>query len=67
MDLAALSDGLRYGTAQVLTFVIPIGTLLAVCLWGYFQRTPKLRRPAGDQLIRLEDLRPGEAAEEKTT
>ncbi len=26
--------------AQVLTFAIPIGTLFAVCLWGFFQRRP---------------------------
>lgn len=26
--------------AQALTFAIPIGTLFAVCLWGFFQRRP---------------------------
>ncbi len=25
---------------QALTFAIPIGTLLIVILWGYFQRRP---------------------------
>ncbi len=25
---------------QVLTLVIPLGTLFAVCLWGFFQRGP---------------------------
>jgi hypothetical protein len=26
--------------AQVLTFFIPVGTLVIVCLWGFFQRSP---------------------------
>ncbi len=26
--------------AQVLTFAIPIGTLVAVCFWAFFQRHP---------------------------
>jgi hypothetical protein len=26
--------------AQLLTFAIPIGTLAAVLLWGFFQRRP---------------------------
>jgi hypothetical protein len=27
-----------YYGAQVLTLVIPLGTFIAVCLWGFFQR-----------------------------
>ena len=27
--------------AQALTFAIPVGTLVIVCLWGFFQRRPK--------------------------
>jgi len=26
--------------AQSLTFAIPVGTLVVVCLWGFFQRRP---------------------------
>lgn len=26
--------------AQALTFAIPVGTFVAVLLWGYFQRRP---------------------------
>ena len=29
---------------QALTFAIPIGTLTAVCLWGFFVRRPTKRR-----------------------
>lgn len=27
-----------YFGAQMLTILIPLGTLLVVCVWGYFQR-----------------------------
>jgi hypothetical protein len=27
-----------YFGAQFLTIMIPLGTLIAVCLWGFFQR-----------------------------
>lgn len=26
--------------AQILTLAIPLGTLFAVCFWGFFQRRP---------------------------
>jgi len=26
--------------AQAMTFAIPVGTLVLVCLWGFFQRRP---------------------------
>jgi hypothetical protein len=31
--------------AQALTFAIPLGTFLLVCLWGFFQRRPHRRSP----------------------
>jgi len=27
-------------SAQALTFAIPVGTLVVVCIWGFFQRRP---------------------------
>ncbi len=27
-----------YFGAQVLTLVVPLGTFIIVCIWGYFQR-----------------------------
>ena len=27
--------------AQAMTFAIPVGTLVIVCIWGFFQRRPR--------------------------
>jgi hypothetical protein len=34
-----IEQTISYGT-QALTFAIPIGALVLVCLWGFFQRRP---------------------------
>lgn len=46
----------KYGTAQVLTFALPIGTLAGVCLWGFFQRWPRGTQREEERLFKLEDL-----------
>lgn len=56
MDVVAAVSSTEYGTAQVLTFAIPIGTLALVCFWGFFQRshTPTVRDD--EKLFNAEDL-----------
>lgn len=38
--MLAASAPQSYLLPQVLTFAIPLGTLAAVILWGFFQRRP---------------------------
>lgn len=56
MDVVAVVSGTDYGTAQVLTFVIPIGTLAAVCFWGFFHRSHTSSVPDDEMLFKPEDL-----------
>lgn len=44
MDILAYVNNTRIGTAQVLTFAIPVGTFGAVMIWGFFERPGGHRR-----------------------
>lgn len=44
MDILAYVSDTRVGTAQVLTFALPVGVLGGVVFWGFFQRPGGHRR-----------------------
>lgn len=44
MDILAYVNDTRVGTAQVLTFALPVGVLGGVVFWGFFQRPGGHRR-----------------------
>jgi hypothetical protein len=56
VDVVAVVSGSQYGTAQDLTFIIPIGTLAIFCLWAFFQRIPGTARDRDESLVTREEL-----------
>lgn len=63
MDILAYISDTKVGTAQVLTFALPVGVLGGVMFWGFFQRPgghKRGRRRQGSQRASVGSASPRE-------